>query len=320
MDFTDKLACSGPPPVFSPDRRLLASADGYRLVVRAADTLAVVALASCLDRIEVLAWSPDSDHVLCGLLRRATVQVFCASDPDWACSIAEGPAGVAAARWTPDGQHVLLSADFGLRLSVWSLVDQSCVYLRGAKHAAAGLAFSPDGSQLAVLHVRQRGGAGRAGQGLCCCACSHVDWHCWLATHRPPALCSHTTPPCCAQRSDCKDSLAVYDCRTWQPRAQWGLPTADAADLAWSPDGGCIAVWESALHGHQLCVFTPEVRCGPVGEGEGLPGPCFMLSAASTSLPALRLLLPCPFVSANLAALQLQPLPWPGMQAGPAPA
>ena len=282
MDFTDKLACSGPPPVFSPDRRLLASADGYRLVVRAADSLAVVSLASCLDRIEALAWSPDSDHILCGLLRRATVQVFCVSDPDWACSIAEGPAGVAAARWTPDGQHVLLAADFGLRLSVWSLVDQSCQYLRGAKHAAAGLAFSPDGAQLAVLHVSAAGrglqGRGREGRGA-----EPLQATGWLAAEAdtlpacllPLPACGARTPVhrrllktplkpprhpplSLPQRSDCKDSLAVYDCRTWQPRAQWGLPTADAADLAWSPDGSCLAVWESALHGHQLCVFTPE--------------------------------------------------------------
>lgn len=79
MDFTDRLAYSGPQPVFSPNRRLLASADGYRLVVRAADSLAVVALCSCLDRIENIAWSPDSDHLLCGLFHRATVQVFCVS-------------------------------------------------------------------------------------------------------------------------------------------------------------------------------------------------------------------------------------------------
>lgn len=214
MDFTDRLAYCGPQPVFSPDGRLLASADGYRLVVRAADSLAVVALCSCLDRIESIAWSPDSDHLLCGLFLRATVQVFCASDPNWACSIAEGPAGITAAHWTPDGQHILLTADFNVRLSVWSLVDQSCTYLRGPKHALAGLAFSPDGRLLAVAH-----------------------------------------------RSDCKDSLAIYDCATWQPRAQFPTATADLADLAWSPDGTCLAVWESALYGHQLAVYTPEGEC-----------------------------------------------------------
>lgn len=55
-----------------------------------------------------------------------------------------------------------------------------------------------------------------------------------------------------SQRSDCKDSLAIYDCATWQPRAQFPTATADLADLAWSPDGTCLAVWESALYGHQV--------------------------------------------------------------------
>ena len=282
MDFTDRLACSGPPPVFSPDRKLLASADGYRLVVRAADTLAVVCLASCLDRIETLAWSPDSDHILCGLFKRATVQVFCVSDPDWACSIAEGPAGVTAARWTPDGRHILLTADFNLRLSVWSLVDQSCQYLKGPKHAAAGLAFSPDGTQLAVMHVRWALGCGcwgaieagqRVGQlqlsaaGAATCLPCLQRLQPALPTHSLPPTRPFvpTHPPHPPQRSDCKDSLAVYDCSTWAVRAQWGLPTADAADLAWSPDGGCLAVWESALYGHQLAVYTPDVGVGAAG-------------------------------------------------------
>lgn len=88
------------------------------------------------------------------------------ADPDWACSIAEGPAGITAARWTPDGQHILLTADFNVRLSVWSLVDQSCVYLRGPKHAHAGLAFSPDGRLLALAHVSS-GGVGAAAMGAC---------------------------------------------------------------------------------------------------------------------------------------------------------
>ena len=79
-----------------------------------------------------------------------------------------------------------------------------------------------------------------------------------LSSASPPPL---PPPNPCPQRSDCKDVLAVYDCATWQPRAQCVLPTADLADLAWSPDGACIAAWESALYGHQLCVLTPEGDC-----------------------------------------------------------
>lgn len=55
--------------------------------------------------------------------------------------------------------------------------------------------------------------------------------------------------------------MAVYDCRTWQARAQFPVGTADLADLAWSPDGACLAVWESALYGHALAVYTPEGDC-----------------------------------------------------------
>ncbi len=104
------------------------------------------------------------------------------TDPDWACSIAEGPAGITAARWTPDGQHILLTADFNVRLSVWSLVHQSCVYLRGPKHAQAGLAFSPDGRLLAVAHVS----SGRVRVRVRACGLAHeVLWS--GAREREPA-------------------------------------------------------------------------------------------------------------------------------------
>eukprot|EP00887_Chlorella_sp_A99_P007526 scaffold2.g7526.t1 len=212
MDFSDCIAhtCA---PIYSPDGRLLASAEGYRVVVRECESLAVAALFSCLDCVEELSWSPDSDRLLCSLFKRATVQVFSVSDSEWSCTIAEGPAGIVAARWSPDSRHILLTSDFAIRLSVWSLVDQSCQYLRGPKHAAA-LAFSPDGGLLAVAH-----------------------------------------------RIDCKDVLAIYECTTWAPAAQFALGTQDAAGVAWSPDGDCIAAWESPLYGHGVVVHTPEGEC-----------------------------------------------------------
>lgn len=65
---------------------------------------------------------------------------------------------------------MLAVADFSLRITVWSLTDRRCTYLRGPKHGQRGLAFSPEGGHLAVLEVRERGGRGRgdgwAGAGL----------------------------------------------------------------------------------------------------------------------------------------------------------
>jgi len=75
-------------------------------------------------------------------------------DPDWTCKIDEGPAGVNAPRWSPDGQNIILVADFQIRLTIWSLVNRSCLHINGPKFADRGLAFSPDGSVMALLEVR----------------------------------------------------------------------------------------------------------------------------------------------------------------------
>ena len=46
------------------------------------------------------------------------VQVWRVDQSDWACKIDEGPAGVSAAMWTPDGNCVLAHASAGIRTTV----------------------------------------------------------------------------------------------------------------------------------------------------------------------------------------------------------
>lgn len=65
MDFSETFKCSGP-TAYSPNGRYLAIAAEYRLFVRDADTLAVVQLYSCLDKIHTVDWSPNSAYVMCG--------------------------------------------------------------------------------------------------------------------------------------------------------------------------------------------------------------------------------------------------------------
>ena len=43
----------------------------------------------------------------------------------------------------------------------------------------------------------------------------------------------------------------MYDASSWVPLAQFASATADLAGLTWSPDGACLAVWDSPLYGHQ---------------------------------------------------------------------
>ncbi|KAL6780004.1 hypothetical protein ACKKBG_A14630 [Auxenochlorella protothecoides x Auxenochlorella symbiontica] len=225
MDFSEGTPYTGSVPQFSPDGQYIAHAQACRLVVREASSLAVVALFSVPEQVEALAWSPDSVHILAGPLRTGSVLVFSVEDSAWSCCIEEGSAGCVRACWSPSGAHVLLVADFCIRLSVWSLVGQTCLQLQGPKHAHAGLAFSPDGLQLAV-----------------------------------------------AQRSACKDSVAVYDTRTWQLEGRWSPGTQDLADMAWNPDGSCLAVWEAPTVGHGLLVLSPggEVLARSASPGAGL--------------------------------------------------
>ena len=55
-------------------------------------------------------------------------------------------------KWSPCGTRVLCVTEFRLRLTVWSLIDATCVCVRAPKFAdGRGLDFSPDGKFLAFV-------------------------------------------------------------------------------------------------------------------------------------------------------------------------
>jgi hypothetical protein len=96
MDFSESYAASGGggAPCFSPDGRYIATAVEHRLIIREAESLRVVQLYACLDRIDIVKWAPNSVYVLCALCTRGLVQVWSVEDSAWSCKIDEGPAGV----------------------------------------------------------------------------------------------------------------------------------------------------------------------------------------------------------------------------------
>ena len=67
--------------------------------------------------------------------------------------IDEGSAGVRNCIWAPDGCSILVIADFQIRISVYSLLDNSVKLMRGPKYADKGISFSPDGQLLAYAEV-----------------------------------------------------------------------------------------------------------------------------------------------------------------------
>jgi hypothetical protein len=59
MDFSEAYKCTLLPS-YSPDGRYLAAANEYRVIIRDVETLTVVQVYSCLDKIHYIEWSPNS--------------------------------------------------------------------------------------------------------------------------------------------------------------------------------------------------------------------------------------------------------------------
>ncbi|KAJ3172057.1 WD repeat-containing protein wrap73 [Geranomyces variabilis] len=62
-----------------------------------------------------------------------------------------------------------------------------------------------------------------------------------------------------AERNDCKDYISVYDCEDWSLLKRFPTETADLTDIAWSPDGQYLAVWETILD-YKVCIYHPDGR------------------------------------------------------------
>lgn len=67
--------------------------------------------------------------------------------------IDEGSAGVRNCIWSPDGYSILVVADFQIRITIYSLLNNSVKMMRGPKYADRAIAFSPDGQHLAYAEV-----------------------------------------------------------------------------------------------------------------------------------------------------------------------
>ncbi|CAI2175604.1 14392_t:CDS:2 [Funneliformis geosporum] len=61
-----------------------------------------------------------------------------------------------------------------------------------------------------------------------------------------------------AERRDGKDYLGVYDCDNSFKMMK--VDTFDLENLAWSPDGRYIAVWDNCIH-YKVLIYTPDGRC-----------------------------------------------------------
>nr|CAB3267764.1 WD repeat-containing protein WRAP73 [Phallusia mammillata] len=155
MNFSELFKQSQGLCKFSPDGQYLVNCVSYKVIIRDVETLQIIRLYTCVDAIQAVDWSSDSQFLLCAMYKRGMCQVWSIDQPDWTCKIDEGSAGLIHALWSPDGRHVLTAASFNLRVTVWSLVNKSISYIRFVKNAKECLSFSSDGKYLALAECRK---------------------------------------------------------------------------------------------------------------------------------------------------------------------
>ncbi|PCH34697.1 YVTN repeat-like/Quino protein amine dehydrogenase [Wolfiporia cocos MD-104 SS10] len=95
-------------------------------------------------------WSSDSEYIFGACSKRGTVEVFKMRDEDWRAHIDAGAEGLVKAEWAPDGRTIVCWSEWGLRITLWSLVTGSATYIQNSIHPERGYDFRSDSHYLVV--------------------------------------------------------------------------------------------------------------------------------------------------------------------------
>lgn len=154
MSFSRAVQESAALSAFSPNGKHLAVPFATKVTIFNATSFQEIITISNVDNVDLIEWSPDSKLLLCVLLKRKLVQVWSPEDSTWKCRISEGSLGLVSACWSPDSRHILTTADFQIRTTVWSLIEKSVLYLKQPKLLLSQKSFSQSGEHLAVVERR----------------------------------------------------------------------------------------------------------------------------------------------------------------------
>ncbi len=149
MNFSNSIKYSGLSS-FSPNSVYLAIAKTNSLIIYDNEELKVIQKFTFQNPISKFLWSPDSTLVLMAFYKTGICEVRSISNPKWTCTINESQSGITNCLWTPDSRKIILFNDFNVRMSIWSLVDKSTIYINSPKYNNKCLLFSENGSFMAL--------------------------------------------------------------------------------------------------------------------------------------------------------------------------
>ncbi|KAI0776895.1 WD repeat-containing protein 8 [Trametes elegans] len=181
MDFTEIYKQTASLVAFSPGTHFLLTAVQDRLIVRRSDSFQIArtwlvdtspsptsaALTSSSSAapsslraksedsssnawITHAGWSCDSEYVLGASTKTGVVSVFKLRDESWSVRIEAGSEGLVKAEWAPDGRTVLCFSEWGLRVTMWSLVTGAATHIQYPIHPDRGYAFRQDARYFAL--------------------------------------------------------------------------------------------------------------------------------------------------------------------------
>lgn len=149
-------------PTASPDGAHIASVNGARLLIRSLKTLDIIrniGLPPDFSSKKIwLRWSRvsqeghDSNRVL--LADEDNARVWDLRDPKWTAVINNGTGGmgkIATATFGRTEDEVILTSDFGTKVTVWSVASGRSVEIKDPKFPTKGFAYSPRTGLFTIL-------------------------------------------------------------------------------------------------------------------------------------------------------------------------
>lgn len=222
-DFSDSIAAST--ALLSVDGKWLASALGCKLQIRNSSTLEIDHTFTCIDKPDKIEFSPDSLYIFCAFLTRSAIQCFSMSDVEWKCRINEGVSGFINAHWMPDSRGIATISDFGIQITIWSLVDSTSYVISNPKHGL-GILSANSATQQQLLAFSD---------------CSRF----FTVVHR----------------LELHDYIGVYATNPYKELSKFKSKSNDVTAIYWTPNGTHIVTVDSALT-YKAVIYTVSGEVG----------------------------------------------------------
>ena len=150
MNFSEPILHSGI-STFSPNSQYLAYSKSKSIIIIETVTATLFAHYEYNYAVASIAWSPNSQHILCTLKGQPVAVVRSLKMKEWMCRIDEGEIGLANVFWVPDSFQVISISDFQIRLTIWSLTEKSSTYIQCPKFSDKGYCFTDDGALFGLI-------------------------------------------------------------------------------------------------------------------------------------------------------------------------